>query len=172
VDASYSRFFSRDHLPTFGHTFPEYRQSCCITGNWDYGLVNNCLRFGHIMNVEARCLHGTASDAPVLSQYVREALRVRRMLRERLWESQVVEASGVEVDGPEELLYALHRGWEGGGQTLVLNHFATHELKAEITWPATSRQAVLYRPFREPELISLPATISIPRDEFVIVALK
>lgn len=32
VDASYSRFFGKDHLPTFGHTFPEYRQSCCITG--------------------------------------------------------------------------------------------------------------------------------------------
>ena len=172
VDASYSRFFSSDHIPTFGHTFPEYRQSCCITGNWDYGLVNNCLRFGHIMNVEARCLHGTASDAPALSQYVREALRVRRMLRERLWESQVVEANGIEVNGPAELLYALHRSQKEGRQTLVLNHFAAHELKAEISRPETSGQAVLYRPFHEPEPVSLPATISIPRDEFAIVALE
>jgi hypothetical protein len=171
VDASYSRFLGRDHIPTFGHTFPEYRQSCCITGNWDYGLVNNCLRFGHIINVEARCLHGTASDTPALSQYVREALRVRRLLRERLWESQIVEASGVEVHGPEELLYAQHRSREDTMQTLVLNHFAAHELKAEITWPETAGRAVLYRPFREPELVSLPAAVSIPRDEFVIVAL-
>jgi hypothetical protein len=172
VDAAYARFFSRDHMPTFGHTFPEYRQTCCITGNWDYGLVNNSLRFGHIINVEARCLHGTASDAPALSQYVREALRVRRLLRERLWESQVVEATGVEVRGSPELLSTLHRSWEGKKQTLVLNHFATHELTAEITWPETSGRAMLYCPFREPEPVNLPATISIPRDAFVIVALE
>jgi hypothetical protein len=171
VDASYSRFFSRDHIPTFGHTFPEYRQSCCITGNWDYGLVNNCLRFGHIINVETRCLHGTASDAPALSLYVSEALRIRRMLRKRLWQSQIVEARSVGVNGPSELLYSLHRSQNDDQQTLVLNHFASKGLQAEITGLDTSKHAVLYRPFHEQEHISLPAAITVPPNEFVVVAL-
>jgi hypothetical protein len=51
VDACYARFFSREHLPTIGYTFPEFRQTCCITGHYDYGMVNNCLRYGHIVNV-------------------------------------------------------------------------------------------------------------------------
>ena len=78
VDAFYSRFFSEEHLPTTARAFPEYRQSCCVTGHRDRGLVNNCLRYSHVVNVEARCLHGSADDAPELGAYVGEVLTMRR----------------------------------------------------------------------------------------------
>lgn len=172
VDASYSRFFGTDHIPTFGHTFPEYRQSCCVTGDWDFGLVNNCLRFGHIINVEARCLHGTASDAPNLSRYVAEALRTRRALWDVLWHSTVIEAPPVMVDGPPEVLSTLHQSWAGGRKALVLNHFERGELMARIGSLSGAANALLYRPFREPESIKLPASVVVTPDEFVITVFE
>lgn len=172
VDASYSRFFSADHIPTFGHTFPEYRQSCCITGDWDYGLVNNCLRFGHIINVEARCLHGTTADTPSLSRYVAEALRTRRALRDRLWHSTVVEPPEGLVDAPAELLYSLHRSWESEREALVFNHFQPTGVTALITPPGGARSATLYRPFQTPERVELPISVEVPRDEFLVATIE
>jgi hypothetical protein len=169
IDASYSRFFSRDHLPTFGHTFPEYRQSCCITGDWDFGLVNNCLRFGHIINVEGRCLHGTAAAVPTLSRYVAEALRTRRVLWDVLWRSTLVEPTLVDVTGPPEVLYGLHQSWDGPRQALVLNHFERRDPRVTINHRQGVAAARIFRPFQEPSAISLPAELVVVPDEFCIV---
>ena len=170
LEASYSRAFTMDHLPTFAAAFPEYRQSCCITGDFDYGLVNNCLRFGHVINVEARCLHGTAADVPHLARYVAEALRVRRSLRDRIWDSTLTDPRQARVNGAAPVLYSLHRGRRSGLHTLVLNHFdsATHPVRIE-PMPGTAH-ATLYRPFTEPQPVILPADIDIPPEEFAIVA--
>jgi hypothetical protein len=169
VDASYSRFFSNDHIPTYGHTFPEFRQSCCVTGDWDFGLVNNCIRFGHIINVEARCLHGTASDALPLSRYVASALTLRRGLKESLWHSIVVEPVNVKVDASPHLLHSLHRSWQGHQETLVLNHFERSDQTAKVDYPDQFRTAVIHRPDRTPEQVSLPVTVSVPKDEVVVI---
>src|SRR5207237_1006080 len=64
VDASYARYFGADHLPTVDYTFPEFRATCCVTGPADFGLVNNCLRYRHIINLEPRCLHGSTVAVP------------------------------------------------------------------------------------------------------------
>jgi len=173
VDASYARFFSREHIPVMGYTFPEFRQSCCITGDFDDGLVNNCLRYGHIINVEARCLHGSAADVPHLARYVAEVLRLRRALRSRLWESRLVETHGiVEIDDPSgEVLAGLHRSLTGDGGALVLNHFSRSTLPVRVDMPEVgSRTTTVYRPFHLPEVISLPAQLVVPPNEVVVLA--
>jgi hypothetical protein len=172
VDASYSRFFDMDHLPTFAAAFPEYRQSCCVTGDFDYGLVNNCLRFGHIINVEARCLHGAAGDVPHLARYVAEALRVRRALRDRIWDSRLADPRRARVHGAPSVRYALHRGSRSGLHTLVLNHFDSETQAVRIEPMPGSAAATLYRPFTRPRRAVLPAEIDVPPDEFVIVAFE
>jgi hypothetical protein len=172
VDAAYARFFSVDHVPTYEHTFPEYRQSCCITGDYDFGLVNNCLRFGHIINVEARCLHGTANDVPQLGRYVAEALRTRRQLREVLWDSRLIEPVDVRVEGAPEMRYSLHKSRISSGQAIVLNHFQRSDLTATVSHANRKGQATLYRPFKNPESITLPATITVPCDEFAIIVFE
>jgi hypothetical protein len=171
VDASYSRFFSAEHLPTVGYTFPEFRQSCCITGHYDYGMVNNCLRYGHIVNVEARCLHGSAADAPKLAAYVREALRLRRSLWAVLWHSRVVEPLGVEQRGDGEVLLGLHRSRTTGGAALVLNHFAPEARTAVIDLPGEAVDAVtVHRPFTAPSTGRLPLEVRLEPDEVAILA--
>jgi hypothetical protein len=169
ADASYSRFFSAEHLPTIGYTFPEYRQSCCITGHYDYGMVNNCLRYGHIVNVEARCLHGSADDAPKLAAYVREALRLRRSLWEVLWHSRVVEPVGVEQRG-DDVLYGLHRSRTTGGSALVLNHFAREGRTAVIDLPGEAVGTVtVHRPFTAPSTGTLPLEVRLDPDSVAIL---
>jgi hypothetical protein len=172
VDASYSRFFSNDHLPTYGHTFPEFRQSCCVTGDWDFGLVNNCLRFGHIVNVEARCLHGTASDALPLSRYVAAVLGLRRSLWEALWHSTVVEPVGVTVDASPQMFFNLQRSWQSQQETLVLNHFERIDQQAKIDYPERYKGAVIHRPGHEPTRVTLPATLTVPKDEVAVVCFE
>jgi hypothetical protein len=169
ADASYSRFFSAEHLPTIGYTFPEYRQSCCITGHYDYSMVNNCLRYGHIVNVEARCLHGSAADAPKLAAYVREALRLRRSLWEVLWHSRVVEPDGVEQRG-DEVLYGLHRSRTTGGSALVLNHLARETRTAVISLPGETAETVtVHRPFTAPSTGRLPLEVRLEPDSVAIL---
>lgn len=170
VEASYSRFFGTDHLPTFAAAFPEYRQSCCVTGDFDYGLVNNCLRFGHVINVEARCLHGSVSDVPHLGRYVAEALRVRRSLRNRIWDSTLIDPGQAGVSGDPRVRYALHRGTRSALHTLVLNHFDASPHAVRIDRFRDSPAATVFRPFAAPEQVSLPAEVEVPADEFVVVA--
>lgn len=169
VDASYSRFFSTDHLPTFAAVFPEYRQSCCVTGDFDYGLVNNCLRYGHVINIEAHCLHATVAEAPHLGRYVAEALRVRRALRDRIWDSRLVDPRRAGVQGSSQVRYCLHRGVDSGRFTVVLNHFDAVTHAVEIAPLAGNTAGVVHRPFTAPQQITLPCRVEIPPEEFVIV---
>lgn len=173
ADASYSRFFSREHLPTVGYTFPEFRQSCCITGHYDYGMVNNCLRYGHVVNVEARCLHGSAADAPRLAAYVKEALRLRRSLWEVLWHSRVVEPLGAEVDGDDGILFALHRSRTTDRAALVLNHFERTARTAQVRLPGDeigTGTVTIHRPFERPVEQRLPAEVRLERDAVAVLA--
>jgi hypothetical protein len=172
VDASYSRFFATDHLPTFAVAFPEFRQSCCITGDYDYGLVNNCLRFGHIVNVEAECLHGTAADAPHLARYVAEALRIRRSLKHRIWYSRLMDPGEEAIRSSAALKVSRHQSVNNGAgeETFVLNHFQRHPETAEIMPLDHRRRATLYQPFEDPVQVTLPTTVSVPAKRFMIVA--
>jgi Domain of unknown function (DUF6259) len=170
ADASYARFFSQEHLPTVGYTFPEFRQTCCIVGHYDYGLVNNCLRYGHIVNVEARCLHGSAADAPQLAAYVREVVRLRRGLWEVLWHSRVVEPLGVEVRGDGEVLYALHRSHTTNRSAMVLNHFARDARTAVVELPGENVETVtVHRPFERPVEQRTPLEVKLEPDGVAVL---
>jgi len=170
ADASYARFFSQEHLPTVGYTFPEFRQSCCITGHYDYAMVNNCLRYGHIVNVEARCLHGSAADVPKLAVYVKEALRLRRGLWEVLWHSRVVEPTGVEVRGDDNVLLGLHRSRTTGQAALVLNHFERRARTAVVDLPGEGTRAVtVHRPFERPVEGLLPLEVRLEPDTMAVL---
>lgn len=169
VDASYSRFFSVDHLPTFGATFPEYRQSCCITGRWDYGLVNNCLRFGHIVNLEGDCLHGSATAMPELARYVAEVLQLRRSLRHRIWDSRLIDPMKLAITGPPEVKLSLHESLIDGAQTAVINHFSPQDQTVTVLPPNGVAKATVYRPFHASEAVALPVDLTIHRDEVVIL---
>lgn len=171
VDASYSRFWATDHLPTFAATFPEYRQSCCITGRWDYGLVNNCIRYGHIINLEGDCLHSDARAMPELARYVAEVLRLRRSLRHRIWDSRLIDPSLISINGSSEVRVGLHESVSDGARTVVLNHFSP-EPQTVTVQDEGGGAGILHRPHQKAQRVSLPAQVTIDRDEVVIVELS
>lgn len=169
VDASYSRFFSAEHIPTTGYAFPEYRQSCCVVGGQDRGLVNNCLRYGHIVNIEARCLHGSAADVPELAAYTREVLALRRQLWDVLWEGRLDEPTGITVDGDPDLLSTLHRDAAGRRSALVLNHFARTPRQARIHLDGERVGEVwIHRPWRGPQQVTWPIEVELAPDEVAV----
>jgi hypothetical protein len=170
VDVGYARFFSREHLPTTSYTFPEYKQTCCITGHYDFGMVNNCLRYGHVVNIEPLCLRGTAADAPLLATYIKEVLRLRRRLWETLWHSRVVEPLGVELDGDGGVLCGLHRSWTGTTSALVLNHFERQARRVEVDLPAEQVGTVtVHRPFARPVEERLPLEVRLEPDAVAVL---
>lgn len=169
VDASYSRFFSVDHQPTFAAAFPEYRQSCCITGQWDYGLVNNCIRYGHIINLEGDCLHSDARAMPDVARYVAEVLQLRRSLRHRIWDSRLIDPSQLAISSPPEVRLSLHESLIDGVQTAVMNHFTPQDQTVTVNPANAVSKAMVYRPAQAPEPVALPADVTVHRDEVVIV---
>ncbi len=165
-EASYARFFSRDHLPTAAVAFPEFRQTVCVTGDDDLGLVNNAVRFAHVINVEAHYLHGGTGALPRLGRYLEEILRLRHELREALWYCRVAEPVGVDVRG--DVFFGRLDGVRSDDSALVLNHFSSQAQRAVVAIDGVDA-AVLHRPFCAPEERALPTEITLPPDEVAIL---
>jgi hypothetical protein len=176
AQVTYTRYFGQDHIPVQEIVFPEVKPTCCILGDFDYGLVNNCLRFGHIIATEARYLMaGTVEDLPHLKHYIREALRLRHGLMDNLWWADFVLPSFARIEHGGAVKVGAFRSWNeqpesGSRLALVLHHFNRGDEPVRITFADPSyRSAVLHRPFAEPERVSLPVSASVPQDRVLIV---
>ena len=172
IDASYSRFFSETHLPTTAVAFPEFRQTNCIVGKYDRSMVNNCVRYGHIVNLEMGCLHGDASDAPELARYVSTVLSLRRQLSSVVWDSRLAEPIevGLELEADEHLHSSVHRSLGSRGGAVVLNHFQSVPLKAHLKLGAVDDEVRLFRPGEPPEVVGTEVDLSVAPDELMIIA--
>ncbi len=172
MSATYSRFFSATHLPTFAHAFPEIRQSCCVTGPSDFNMVNNCLRYGHIVNIEGRCLHGTAADAPVTARYAAAALGLRRSLRHVLWDGrpQLPSAPGVRMEH-DGMLAGRFVSADGATTALVLNHWQDGARRVSLREIAgrDSGEVTVHSVGAEPRRVSLPAELAVEPEQVLVV---
>lgn len=171
VNASYARQWYEDGPQIVAATFPEYRQTCCITGPSDFALVANCLRFGHIINIEARCLHGSCSDVPQMRDFVAAALRLRRSLMDLLWDSRLVDPYPTEVEADAGVKYCLHASRvREGGLALVMNHFDDMPRKARVAFPQRpSGTATIYSILGQPRRVQLPSDVEIAPNEVAVV---
>lgn len=171
IDASYSRFFSETHLPTTAVAFPEFRQTNCVVGKYDVSMVNNCIRYGHVVNLEMRCLHGDASDAPELARYVGTVLSLRRELSSVLWDSRLIEPIevGLELDTDEGLHCSVHRSLGAAGGAVVMNHFQKAPLKGHLKLGVTGHEMRLIRPGEPAEIVGADLDVSVAPDELLII---
>ena len=173
--ALYTRYFGQDHIPVQEVVFPEVKPSCCIGGDFDFGLVNKCLRFGHIMVIEGINKGGSIADFEHLQPYLKEALRLRRELADNIWWSEVVEQNIAEVQHDGTVYVGAHRTWRerpasGSAHALVMQHFQLGAKRVEISFNDPQwKGALLYRPFAAPEKMSLPIATEIAQDQVLIV---
>lgn len=172
MSATYSRFFGQSHIPDFAHTFPEVRQSCCVTGPSDFNLVNNCLRYGHIVNIEGRCLHGTAEDMPVTARYTAAALELRRSLRHVLWDGRMQLASvpGTRIDH-DGVLDGRFVSADGGTTAVVLNHWedAAKRVSVREIGGRDGGEVTVHSVGAAPRRTSLPAELTVEPDQVLVV---
>jgi hypothetical protein len=173
-EALYLRHFGQDHVPVREVAFPEVKASCCICGDFDFGLVNNAIRFGHILAVEALRLWGTCADLPNLAPYIREVLRLRRELRDNLWLSRVVQPTFARVCRGEPVRVGALQSWvesptSGTPHALVLHHFDPEPQTVDVELLGSYRRAVVHRPYVTAEDVGPRFSVEIPRDQLAVV---
>ena len=171
AEVTYCRFFSQDHIPVQEVTFPEVKATCCVCGQFDFGLVNNCIRYGHVLALEGDYLWGTSADVPAIVPYIREVLRMRRALKDNLWWASIVEPEFAEVTADGPLRVGAFRSWDerppsGTRHALVLHHFEPEPMKVTV---AAGERAVVHRPFADPVAHADTVALEIARDEVVVV---
>ena len=173
--ALYNRYFGQDHIPVQEVIFPEIKPTCCLTGDFDFGLVNKCLRFGHIIVIEGINQAGSIADFPHLQPYVKEAIRLRHELADNIWRSSVVEQTLAAIDHDGSVYVGAHESWRqkpasGARHALVLHHYEREPQQVGIAFnDAQYSHAILYRPFAAPETVALPLQTTIPPDRVLIV---
>lgn len=171
ANASYARYFSAEHFPTFAAVFPEHRETCCVTGPHDFGLVNNAIRYGHIVSLEPECMHGSAADVPVLADYLRDVLALRRRLAPWIWDSRLVDPWTWETRSVEgNVLVAAHRSMSGRGDALVLNHFERTPQTVTVRMRDNADVNLsIHRLSRDVEHVAGETTVTVDADEVVVI---
>ena len=151
AEVTYCRFFGQDHIPVQEVTFPEVKATCCVCGQFDFGLVNNCVRYGHVLALEGDYLWGTSADVPAIVPYIREVLRMRRGLKENLWWASIVEPDFADVTADGAIRVGAFRSWDerpasGTRSALVLHHFEAEAMRVAVAvrepysgWSSTGR---------------------------------
>jgi hypothetical protein len=170
----YCRFFGQDHLPVTEVTFPEVKATCCVCGQFDHGLINKSIRYGHVIALEGDYLWGTSADVPAIVPYLREVLRLRRGLLQNLWWATIVEPSFARVQADPALRVGAFEAWDeqpdtGTRHSLVLHHYEPMPIDAVVGLEAPYRRAVVHRPFAEPVEHVAPFTVTVARDEVVVL---
>lgn len=170
VEASYARHWHEDAIQSIAVTFPEFRQTCCITGSSDFALVANCIRLGHIINIEANCLHGSIAEEPLMREFVSKALALRRGLWDVLWMGRIIDpVPHVEVEADPKVKFTLHESrTERGTYALVLNHFSKERLAARLRWKSPL-SAMLHSILRPPIAVRQDEEIQIPAGDCAVV---
>lgn len=168
TNASYARYFSGRHLPTFAAAFPEQRQTCAVTGPHDFGLVNNAIRYGHVISLEPVWMHGDADDVPILRDHVGRALALRRRLRGEIWDSRLVDPHDWTLDN-ETVEHCAHESLTHGRQSLVLTHFATEPQTVTVAQRGNRIGFDVHRLDGTVERVGVDRTIALGVDEVVVL---
>ena len=174
AEVTYCRFFGQDHIPVQEVTFPEVKATCCVCGQFDFGLVNNCIRYGHVLALEGDYLWGTSADVPAIVPYVREVLRMRRGLMENLWWASIVEPDFAEVNADGPLRVGAFKAWDemppsGTRHALVVHHFEAEAVDVRVELRAPYTRAAVHRPSAEFSLQDAPLELRVGRDEVVVL---
>jgi hypothetical protein len=170
VEVAYARHWYADKPQSCTVTFPEHKQTCCVTGPTDFALVNNCLRLGLVINIEAACLHRGSGDVPGLIPHLRRVRALRRKLWDLLWLGQMADPHGctTAIDAGMLISRWTSRAPGARGQALVLCHFQADTRSATVTVPEAGR-ARIHRLDGSTIETTLPAVITVPSNEPVVV---
>lgn len=161
-----------DHLPVMKYTFPEFLPTFAVVQPWDYNNVNNAIRYGYqliVGPVRYSCSIADQQSRPIAT-YIAEALRIRAELQETIFFSEFLDTLEVSVVGSEPLKFNSHRNRKTGKRACVVVNQSEAPLEATVRFDGNAHGPVLlYQPFVPVTQTTLPVTVAVPGERFVIV---
>lgn len=172
TDACWDWIDNLDHVSPAKYAFPEWLPAFTVVMGRDYNAVNAALRYGY--QLLAGPIRYTASLADpqmrTLARYIREALRIRHLLRRTIFLGEFLDTLEAEVEPRAQLRYNTHRDPATGRRACVLANHGLAPLRTTVRFQGTgSRMAAVYRPFRKVERRRLPVQLVIPGERFAVV---
>lgn len=167
VEVAYARHWYRDRPQLTGATFPEFKQTCCITGGHDFALVNHAIRLGLVINIEARCLHAGAGAVPSLVAHVRKARGLRSRLADLLWFGRMTDPHGCVGEADPGWLATRYRN-EYGDDALVCCHWEDRTLGATLRFDG-NESAELHDLEGGIQTVRLPCRVDVAPGSLVVL---
>ena len=174
LDIGYTRTSDWDDKPILKYTFPEYLVTTCID-EADYNLVNNCLRWGYVINFEIDNLRGTMENASrEMVDYSRWALQLRRDLSDYLLYGRFMDEQGVKIESEDESIkYGVHINRKNEKRAIVILNVSEKEKTVRCEVPShPAGKYSLYRPFQQPSEVTLPGRVAIAPERVVVLIEK
>ena len=171
MDIGYTRTSDWDDKPILKYTFPEYFVTTCID-EADYNLVNNCLRWGYVINFEIDNLRGTMENASKeMVKYSRWALQLRRDLSDYLLYGRFMDEQGAQIEAADDgIKYGVHINRKNDKRALVIMNVAETEktVRCDVASEQPKKYS-LHRPFQEPSQVTLPKKLSIGPERVIVL---
>ncbi|KPJ51799.1 MAG: hypothetical protein AMS16_07375 [Planctomycetes bacterium DG_58] len=175
-----------DHTDATKFTFPESLPAFAVVQAFDYGSVNNAVRFGGQLLVGPGRWSGSMGDASwrELAEYIRAVIVLRERLKDILFLGEFLDELDAEVEAEEGVRFSVHRGVKAeegvrfsvhrnpatGRRACVLVNFSRTGRRASLTFAGNRDGAVrIHRPSVEPEPARLPVSLTIAPDRLVVV---
>jgi hypothetical protein len=154
LDLPYSRYRNTDGYQVFRYTFPETKENVAV-GAYSYDQANKSLLLGMGMNVEIWGLKKSVLVCPELADYIGEIVNIRRSYPDLLMNGRFRDTIGAEISGTEYSVF------EANGERAAVLWNKTDEPQSARVAVDGLVQALICRPGRPDEAVTLPATIVI-----------
>lgn len=174
IDVSYMRMGDIDiGSPVLKYTFPEWTATIFGESPGDYNQMNNGMRYGFVWDLAPRH-YNESVDEPLtrpLARYVSELIRIRKEYADLLFFGRFNDTMGATVHGGPNIRYSVFKQLQSGksGEACVVVNFDTTPLSVDVSLDGLSGNAVVARPFKPDENITLPAHLTIPPHELAVV---
>ena len=100
------------YTPAWKYMDSDMKFATCVIGYDDREMINQCLVQGHILNYEARNFKANTNEIPLTTAYGLKALRLRRRLRDFIWEGWYLDTVGARVECETQGAEILHSAFE------------------------------------------------------------
>jgi hypothetical protein len=154
----------------FRMVFPMWRPIASVESGDAFGAVSEAVRTGAQLRIALPIEDASTAE---LAAYIAETNRLRNILKDLLLVGDYAGETGASVSGGAP--YALYADPDSKGRACVVvnNQSAAVDVGFAGFGEETSPQTVtVYAPFKEPEAVSLPATVAVDPGRFVVFAGK
>jgi hypothetical protein len=167
--------WDRDHIPVLKDTFPDWVPCLAVSQPYDYNIVNNAMRFGYQLFIGPAHYTSSMKYGPMrgLSEYIREAIRIRGELIDTIYRGDYLDPREVLVEKDDDIAFGAFKNPKTGKKACVLVNFGRAPNTAKVSFAGNHEaEAVIHEPFKEARTEGLPIALVIPPERFAVVAEK